>query len=217
MPPRVGCRAIRQSRCAGGNQSPLALTACDGRTLIGTMRFVRISDCTTRSSGRSAFGLRDRDLDRRMPPRDVVRFLCREGARAVVLAPLALLGMACFTPPYWLTWVFSTWAPDLQSRATWQVVGGVPIYGIWIAALASLIGMWFGPGAAIGAAVLLPVLAFTSLVAVERETAALKLVRAFLASRQTPLRARASLRRQRAALAAVLDHVKDWLETRRSS
>ena len=164
-----------------------------------------------------AFGLRDRDLDRRMPPRDVVRFLCREGARAVVLAPLALLGMACFTPPYWLTWVFSTWAPDLQSRATWQVVGGVPIYGIWIAALASLIGMWFGPGAAIGAAVLLPVLAFTSLVAVERETAALKLVRAFLASRQTPLRARASLRRQRAALAAVLDHVKDWLETRRSS
>ena len=163
-----------------------------------------------------AFGLRDRDLDRRMPPREVARFLCREGARAVVLAPLALLGMACFTPPYWLTWVFSKWAPDLQSRATWQVVGGVPIYGIWIAALATLIGTWFGPGAAIGAALLLPVLAFTSLVAVERETAALKLVRAFLASRQTPLRARASLRRRRAALAAVLDHVRDWLDTGRS-
>jgi hypothetical protein len=60
----------------------------------------------------------------------------------------------------------------------------------------------------------LPLLAFAGLAAFEREAAALKLVRAFLASRKTPLRARASLKRQRAAIATVLDRTQDWLESR---
>ena len=41
----------------------------------------------------------------------------------------------------------------------------------------------------------------------------LRLVRALLASRKTPLRARASLKRQRAAIVTLLDRVRDWLDT----
>ena len=161
----------------------------------------------------TAFGLRESDLDRRMPAGQVARFLYREGTRGLVLAPLALLGVLCFAPAYWLTWAISRRAPDLQSRATWQVVWGVPIYGGWIATLATGVGLWSGPGLGFVAAIMLPVLAFVGLAAFEREASVLKLVRAFLASRQTPLRARASLKRQRAAIATVLDRVRDWLET----
>ena len=159
-----------------------------------------------------AFGLRESDLDRRMPTDQVVRFLLREGTRALVLAPPALLGVLCFAPPYWLTWAISRRAPDLQSRATWQVVGGVVVYGAWIAALATVAGLWLGAGIGIVVGVVLPVVAFAGLAAFEREASVLKLVRAFLASRQTPLRARASLKRQRAAIATLLDRVRDWLE-----
>ncbi|MDP6579253.1 MAG: 1-acyl-sn-glycerol-3-phosphate acyltransferase [Vicinamibacterales bacterium] len=160
-----------------------------------------------------AFGLRESDLDRRMPTRLVVRFLFLEGIRALALAPLALLGVLCFAPPYWTTWTISRKAPDLQSRATWQVVGGVVIYGTWIAALATGAGLWLGTNIGVVMAVVLPILAFVGLAAFEREASALKLVRAFLASRQTPLRARARLKRQRAAIATVLDQVREWLDT----
>ena len=160
-----------------------------------------------------SFGLRERDLDRRMPAGEVVRFIAREGARALVLGPLALVGLLCFAPAYWLTWALSRWAPDLQSRASWQVVGGVMVYGAWIGVMATAVGLRLGTGAGVAAAVVLPVLAFVGLAAVEREASVLKLVRAFLASRRTPLRARASLKRQRAALATVLEQVRDWLES----
>ena len=161
-----------------------------------------------------AFGLRDRDLDRRMPAGAVARFLLREGARAVVLVPVAVVGVCGFAPPYWLTWAFSRSAPDLQSRATWKVLGGVVIYAGWMALLATAVGMRAGLGAGILTGLGLPLLAFAGLAAFEREAAAIKVVRAFLASRQTPLRARASLKRQRAAIATVLDRTQDWLESR---
>ena len=157
-------------------------------------------------------GLRESDLDRRMPAREVVAFGLREGSRALVLGPLALLGFVCFAAPYYLTWGISRQAPDLQSRAAWQVVAGTLVYGVWIAGLATLGGMTSGPATGVALAGGLCVLAFVGLTAFEREAAVIKLVRAFLATRQTPLRARASLRRQRAALATVLDRVKEWLD-----
>ena len=161
---------------------------------------------------RRAFGLRDNDLDRRMPPPEVAKFLAREGLRAAVLLPLALVSVVCFAPAYWLTWIFSRWAPDLQSRATWQVGGGVVVYGGWMGVLAGVAGSLCGPGWGLGVGVTLPLLAFAGLMAFEQQTSAWRLIRAFLASRQTPLRARASLRRQRAAIADVLDQVREWLE-----
>ena len=172
-----------------------------------------LDDLRTYDGQLKAFGLRERDLDRRMPTGLVVRFVLLEGARALVLAPVAFLGLLCFAPPYRVTWAISRLAPDLQSRATWQVVGGMVVYTAWIVVLALLAGLWLGTGIGVVVAVLLPVVAFAGLAAFEREASVLKLVRAFLARRQTPLHARASLKRQRAAIATVLDRVHDWLET----
>ena len=198
-------RVRRRRLIAGGMERLRANDPVQYNALLDDLRFY--------DSQLKAFGLRDSDLDRRMPAGQVARFLLREGTRALVLAPLALLGVLCFAPAYWATWAVSRRAPDLQSRATWQVVWGVPVYGAWIAALATGAGLWFGTGLGVAAAILLPVLAFVGLAAFEREASMLKLVRAFLASRQTPLRARASLKRQRAAIATLLDRVRDWLET----
>lgn len=161
-----------------------------------------------------AFGLRDSDLDHHPPAAQVARFLVREGVRALVLAPLAVVGVCGFAPPYWLTAAFSQTAPDLQSRATWKVMGGVVIYGVWMMLLATSAGLRYGLGAGLATGLGLPVLALAGLAAFEREAAAFKLVRAFLASRQTPLRARASLKRQRASIATVLDQTQAWLESR---
>jgi uncharacterized membrane protein YGL010W len=89
----------------------------------------------------------------------------------------------------------------------------VLIYGTWTAVLATTAGLWLGTSIGVVMAVVLPILAFVGLAAFEREASVLKLVRAFLASRQTPLRARARLKRQRAAIATVLDRVREWLDT----
>jgi hypothetical protein len=88
------------------------------------------------------------------------------------------------------------------------------VYGVWIATLATSVGLTLGLGPGIAAGLGLLALAPVGLMAFEREAAALRMIRAFLASRQTPLRARASLKRQRAAIASVLDRVQDWLESR---
>ena len=161
-----------------------------------------------------ALGLREQDLDRRMPAGRVLRFVLREGGRTLVTAPLAALALACFAVPYYSTWALSSRAPDPQSRAAWEVVGGTLVYGAWIAALSAAGGLWFGPVAGAATAAGLVALAFTGLSAFERQAAVVRLVRAFLATRQTPLRARAKLKRQRAAIAAVLDSVHEWLSTR---
>lgn len=161
-----------------------------------------------------ALGLREQDLDRRMPAGQVLRFGLREGGRALVTGPLAALALVCFAVPYYATWALSGKAPDPQSRAAWEVVGGSVVYGAWIAALSVASGLWFGTGIGVATAVGLVGLAFTGLKAVERQAAVVRLVRAFLATRQTPLRARARLKRQRAAIAAVLERVHEWLSAR---
>ena len=93
-------------------------------------------------------------------------------------------------------------------------MGGTLVYGAWIAALSAAGGLWLGPGVGVATAAGLVALAFTGLSAFERQAAVVRLVRAFLATRQTPLRARAKLKRQRAAIAAVLESVHEWLSTR---
>ncbi len=158
-----------------------------------------------------ALGLREQDVDRRMPAGQVLRFVLREGGRTLVTGPLAVLALACFAAPYYATWALSGWAPEPQSRPAWEVVGGVLVYGAWIAALSVASGLWFGSGIGAATAAGLVALAFTGLIAIERQAAVIRLVRAFLATRQTPLRARARLKRQRAAIAAVLERVHEWL------
>ena len=158
------------------------------------------------------FGLRDRDVDQRIPFALARRFVVREGLLALLLAPVAVASLCVFGVPYWITGQISRWAPDLQSRATWQVMGGVATYGVWIGLLSAAIGLWLGATAAAIAAGGLILFAFVGLVAFEREAAVVRTVRSFLALRQTPLRARAQVKRQRAALAAVLEQVRDWID-----
>ena len=160
------------------------------------------------------FGLRDHDIDRRIPLAAAARFAVREGLLALVLQPLALLSLAFFVAPYQLTALVSRFAPDHKSRGIWAVCAGIVAYGGWAGGIAGVVawrtdiasGLLAGAGAV--------ALAFGGVAAIERERAVLRTVRAFFALRQTPLAARARLRRQRAALADVLEQVHEWLGDR---
>ena len=157
------------------------------------------------------FGLRDRDIDRRVPLTEAAGFALREGLLALVLVPLALLSLAFFVIPYRLTALVSRFAPDLKSRAIWSVCAGTVAYGAWTGAIAGTVAWRTGAASGLLAGAGVVALAFGGVAAIEREQAVLRTVRAFFALRQTPLDARARLRRQRAALADVLDQVHEWL------
>ena len=159
----------------------------------------------------SRFGLRDRDVDREVPFRAAVRFAVREGLLALVLAPLALLTLAVFGVPYWITGQFARRAPDIQSRATWQLLAGAVSYPTWIGVLATTIGTGAGAAAGLLSVPGLAALALGGMSAVERELSVLRTVRAFQALRRTPVEARAALHRQRAEIAEVLDRARDWM------
>ncbi len=158
------------------------------------------------------FGLRERDVDQRIPAAEVVRFALREGILALVLGPVALASIVVFAVPYWLTDRIGRWAPNLQSRAVWQIIGGGLLHAVWIATVASLAGARAGTTTGVAAGLGLLVLAALGTLAVERESAIWRTTRAFFALRQMPLRARGALRRRRAALANVLDDVRAWVE-----
>ena len=160
------------------------------------------------------FGLRDRDIDRRIPFAAAARFAVREGLLAVVLVPLALLSLAFFVVPYQLTALVSRFAPDLKSRGIWSVCAGIVAYGGWTGAIAGAVAWRTDAASGLLAGGGVVALAFGGVAAIEREQAVLRTVRAFFALRQTPLGARARLRRQRAALADVLDQVHEWLGDR---
>ena len=158
------------------------------------------------------FGLRDRDLDREVPLAAAVRFAFREGALALLLVPPALLTLAVFAVPYWVTGQFSRRAPDIQSRATWQLLAGAVAYPTWIGVVAATIGAEAGATAGLLSVPGLAALALGGMGAVERELSVLRTVRAFRALRRTPAEARAALHGQRAAIADVLDRVRAWLD-----
>jgi 1-acyl-sn-glycerol-3-phosphate acyltransferase len=160
------------------------------------------------------FGLRDEDVDRRVTARAVARFILREGLLALFLVPLAVAGLVIFWLPYWATGYVSQWAPDLQSRATWRLIGGFLIFGTWIALLAVGVGTQLGAIAALAVAGGLVALAYAGLMAVGREANVLRTISTFFSLRQTPITTRARLKRQRTALATVLEQVGDWLEKR---
>ena len=160
------------------------------------------------------FGLRERDLDQRIPAAEVIRFTLREGLLALLLGPLAIASVVVFAVPYWLIDRIGRWAPNLQSRAVWQIIGGGLIHGAWIAAIAASAGTRTGTATGVAIGLALVVLAVLGTLAVERESAVWRTVRAFFALRQMPLRARSALRRRRRALADALDDVRAWIESK---
>ena len=162
------------------------------------------------------FGIRDRHLDWQISTADAVTFAVRELLFAVVLMPLSLLGLAVFFVPYELTGVAARMSTkERDVIATAQLLTGAAIYAVWIAALSSLVWWLAGDRAAIATALLLPVLAFLSLLALEREAAVLDAVRAWLLLRRAHPDTRERLRRHRSDLADVLDQVNGWLNSER--
>ena len=160
------------------------------------------------------FGLRERDLDQRIPAAEVIRFALREGLLALLLGPLAIASVVVFAVPYWLTDRIGRRAPNLQSRAVCQIIGGGLIHGAWIAAIAASAGTRTGTATGVAIGLALVALAVLGTLTVERESAVWRTVRAFFALRQMPLRARSALRRRRRALADALDDVRAWIESK---
>lgn len=161
------------------------------------------------------FGLRDRSLGWSVPRASAIRFAGREALYVLALLPIALAGTLAFAVPYWLTGWSSRRAP-LDVRATWQAVAGVIFYGVWTLALAALAWVTRGPAAGLLALAGLPALALATLFAIERETASLRLVRTYLATRQAPVTARARLQRRQEEIAALLERTYEWLERERA-
>ena len=158
------------------------------------------------------FGLRDHDIDRRIGFAEAARFAFREGLLSLVLLPITVLSLAFFALPYQVTALVTSFAPDLKSRAIWAVCAGGVTYTAWAGAMGSLAAWLTGATGGLLAVAGVVGLAFGGVAAYERERAVLRTVRAFFALRQTPLAARARLRRQRAALADVLDQAHEWLQ-----
>ena len=158
------------------------------------------------------FGFRDRHLDWQVPAADAARFALREIPLAVVLMPLAALGFALFFVPYHLTAFAArrfTREPDVVATA--QVVAGAVIYAGWLAVIGWVMWLIGGPAAAALATVVLPAVAVLSLFAIERESAVVDAVRAWVLLRRARGETRERLRRRRSELADVLDEVYEWL------
>jgi glycerol-3-phosphate O-acyltransferase / dihydroxyacetone phosphate acyltransferase len=158
------------------------------------------------------FGFRDRHLDWHISKGEAVRFAVREWLAALVLAPLALVAMAVFAVPYYLTGKAARWftsEPDVAATA--KVVSGVLIYAAWLAALGGAIWWFAGIRPALVLGALMPIVAIAGLFAIERESAVLDAVRAWFLLRRASEDTRARLRRTRSELADVLDEINGWL------
>ena len=151
------------------------------------------------------FGVRDRHLDMNPSKWEVVRFAIRETALALMLAPVALAGLAVFFVPYGATAVASAAATREEDvTASAKVFAGAAVHAAWCCVLIAALAFTWGPAAAWIGAAILPLLALTALFAIERESAVLETVAAWWTVRRARSGTRA-LRRRRSELADVLD------------
>lgn len=154
------------------------------------------------------FGLRDRHLDWQVSTTDAVRFAFREGLLAIPLVPVALAGLIAFAAPYFATHAIARRVtPDADVVATAQLFVGAAAYAVWMAFIAVLVGASAGGLAGVVTFLVLPLVAVAGLLAVERESAVLDTVKAWLLLRRTRVETRERLRRSRSELADVLDEV----------
>lgn len=157
------------------------------------------------------FGMPDAALDWNLSSAAAWRFAARELPAAVLLVPVAVLATIVFAVPYVMTGAAAGMSKDTDVTATTKVFGGAALYAVWMMLLAAVVGWVWGGAAALGAAVLLPVLTAAGLFAIERESAAWQTARSWLAVRGARPTTRTALKRRRAELAAVLDQVYDWM------
>jgi 1-acyl-sn-glycerol-3-phosphate acyltransferase len=162
---------------------------------------------------RRRFALRERDVDARVPASSAWRFAMREALYAVLLVPVALVALALFVAPYYVTgWIAALGTRHHDVRATIKVIGGAVVYTLWTGALA--IGAWrlLGPVFGVVGLALIPTVAVAGLFALEREWSVVRTVRAYVAVRRAPASAHARLRARRAEIADVLTEVYRWLQ-----
>ncbi len=158
------------------------------------------------------FGLRDRHLDWQISAADAARFAARELIAAVALVPLSAVTMLTFAVPYLVTHAISRrFTRDTDVEATAKALSGFVLYTLWIAAVAAIAWKLWGAAAGIAALAALPSVGIAGLFAIERESAVLDAVRAWLLLRRTRDGTRERLRRFRSELADVLDDVYSWL------
>ena len=157
------------------------------------------------------FGLADGALDWDLSTATAWRFVIRELPLAMLLLPVACLATVVFAVPYALTAAAARVSKDMDVTATAKVLGGVVIYGAWVALLGALTGVVADARAAATAVCLLPALAAAGLFALEREAAAWQTARAWLSVRRAHPSTRQALKRRRAELAAVLEEVHAWM------
>ena len=163
------------------------------------------------------FGFRDRHLDWDVSTAEAVRFGLREVLVAMVLLPLALVALAAFAVPYYVTGYAARWLTrDADVAATAKVLGGFVIYAGWLALLAA--GAWWFAGTRTALLLLagLLVVAVAGLFAIERESAVIDATRAWFLLRRTNRDTRERLRRRRSELADVLDDVNAWLASEKA-
>jgi 1-acyl-sn-glycerol-3-phosphate acyltransferase len=135
-----------------------------------------------------------------------VRFGVRETARFVALLPVLAAGVVVFAAPYGLIkWLSSGVLPlSLEVQATSKVLGAALIYPVWIVAVATAAGLWFGAGWGWLTLALLPVLAIATLFGLEREESVIDTSRAYFAwQRMSPAAARAMIAHRRAIAEAI--------------
>lgn len=158
------------------------------------------------------FRLRDQHLDWRITAADAWRFAVRESLAAVVLVPLSAAGLLIFFVPYHLTAAVArrvTREPDVAATA--KVFTGAIVYSLWLAVLGTIVWSIAGTTPAVAAVAAAPAIAILSLFAIERESAVLDAVRAWLLLGRTGAGTRERLRRRRSELADLLDDVYEWL------
>jgi glycerol-3-phosphate O-acyltransferase/dihydroxyacetone phosphate acyltransferase len=158
------------------------------------------------------YARRLRDLgggDAEVPPRypvgRVVRYVVREGATLGLTLPLAAIGTIVWFPPYFLTGLVNRLIrPPIETIATVKLLAGIVLYPIayfgWIALTVGVGGVLAG----IAAALILPLLGYTTLLWQHRRREVSEDVRLFLRVVRHPMK-RDFLSERRATLAAQLE------------
>jgi len=147
-------------------------------------------------------------LESAVRPRAAVRWSVWNLAYFLFGVPIAALGHLLFFVPYQLT-AFLTRDPGLPPdlRSARKLLGGGALYLLWCLLLAVAAGLWFGPPAAIAAAVSLPLLALLTLAVRERWRDAQRELRQYFVLRETG-NVRRRLLSERRELALRLESIR---------
>jgi glycerol-3-phosphate O-acyltransferase/dihydroxyacetone phosphate acyltransferase len=163
------------------------------------------------------FGVADRHLDWDMSLQGATRFVVRESMAAVVLLPFSVAALILFAAPYAVTDLLARpYGKDPDVHATAKLFTGLISYLTWLVLIVA--GLWLASGgraAMIGVAIV-PLIAIAGLFGLERETAVLDAVRAWIALRRMRSDTRERLRRRRTEIAALMDEIYDRLMAARA-